>query len=224
MSFFLCVSESPFSLIKPFELRLTCLKGAILCLINRGWCVRFDIILNLRVIVQIILPPSASLLLCRPLGDTEKLLEWHVSENMWHISSYTFHHLVVVRPSSCSRTLTSDRTDRRSRRLNRLFVSGLRISLDVYFLLIPDANQVKPQRGVYRVMQTLSASVSRLHATRCSRAHYSSLSSWCAVKPSSSVIMLQTSGDHHKWPGRPPGERHRLLYVSSPHRRTRIAG
>ena len=51
-----------------------------------------------------------------------------------------------------------------------------------------------------------------------------SVSSWCAVKPSSSVIMLQTSGDHHKWPGRPPDERHRLLYVSSPHRRTRIAG
>lgn len=45
-----------------------------------------------------------------------------------------------------------------------------------------------------------------------------------AVKPSSSVIMLQTSGDHHKWPGRPPGGRHRLLYVSSPHRRTRITG
>lgn len=171
------MSESPFSLIKPFELRLTCLKGAILCLINRGWCVRFDIILNLRVIVQIILPPSASPLLCRPLGDTENY--WN---DMFLRTCDTFlrtHFITLLsdRPSSCSRTLTSDRTDRRSRRLNRLFVSGLRISLDVYFLLIPDANQVKPQRGVYRVMQTLSASVSRLHATRCSGAHYSSLSS-----------------------------------------------
>ena len=84
-----------------------------------------------------------------------------------------FITLLSDSPSRCSRTLMSDRTVRRSERLSRFFVSGLRISLDVYFLLIPDANQVKPQREVYRVMQTLSASVSRLHATCCSGAHYS---------------------------------------------------